>query len=45
LAAFEASVVLTQTKDPEEMKRAVSALYPSGGTENIYNAALQVLSR
>lgn len=45
LAAFEANVVLTQTKDPEEMKQAVSALYPAGGTENIYNAALQVLSR
>jgi hypothetical protein len=45
LAAFEAQVVLTQTKDPEVMKKAVSVLGPAGGTENIYSAAQQVLTR
>jgi len=45
LAPFEADVALTQTKDPEEMKKAVSVLYASGSIENIYKAALLVLSR
>ena len=47
LADFEVSLDLTQTKNPEEMKAAVSALAPDGptGIENIYNAALQTLSR
>jgi hypothetical protein len=35
---------LTRTKDPEEMKRAVSVLSTFGGTENIYTAAQRVLA-
>lgn len=41
LAPYESSVELTVTKDQEEVKEALDSLYPSGGTELVFQA-LQV---
>ena len=38
LGAYERDVDLTVEEDPDKFMDAVNALYPAGGTENLYHA-------